>query len=322
MNKNIIYMFSGQGSQYYQMGRELFEENLDFHKWMTDLNDKVYQLTGDSVLEQIYSKKPREQRLNQNLLSFQALFMVQYALARVFLDNQLKPDYLLGESMGEFVSIALAGAMEIEEGVELLVKHCNIMESCCEEGSMIVILDDSDLYYSMPIIRDNSELVSVNHGEHFVISGLREELNIILKCLEEKNIVHRRLPVQFGFHSSAIDPAASLYKEALQGVSIKEPQLPIVSCLCGDVLSKITKDYLWDVIRNQIKLQKAILKMEEKGDNLYIDLGPSGTLANHVDKILQDLPASNSEVHPIMTPFNKDIKSQNNVMEIVSNLNR
>ena len=108
----IVFMFSGQGSQYYQMGRELFEGHSIFRDWMYDLDAIAYSAGRQSVLSHLYNETNKiSDEFNQLLYSHPAIFMVEYALAQILLDRGIKPDYLLGTSIGEYASAALSEVM-------------------------------------------------------------------------------------------------------------------------------------------------------------------------------------------------------------------
>ena len=315
MGKSVVFMFSGQGSQYYQMGRELFEHHPVFRKWMLRLNDVVVGLIGESVVDQVYARRPVEQ-FNRTLYSHPAIFMVEYSLAQTLMESGISPDYVLGTSLGEFASAALADVMKAEELLEVIVKQAEYFETYCEPGGMIAIIHDAQLYHEVPLIRENSELASVNYDEHFVISGQDGRLREIIRYLKQRKILHQSLPVTYGFHSSYIDPAAVAFKNYVFRRSYQLPRKPFISSLHGASMEKISHDYFWDVVRMPIQFSKAIQKLESGADTIYLDLGPGGTLANFAKRNMTD--QSNSRSYTIITPFHQELKNLLKIKEIVA----
>lgn len=310
-------MFSGQGSQYYHMGRELYYHNAVFRRWMSKLNDIVYQKVGISITDEMYNEaKNMDDRFDHILYTHPAIFMVEYSLARVLIESGVEPDYVLGASLGEVTCAAVAGIVSVEETIECLLKRAELIESYCEFGSMIAIIHNSELYHQVSSISLHSELAAVNYCSHFVISGDSENLLKIEKYLTTKNIIFQTLPVRYGFHSANIDSIESEYKKFLQNFSFKKPEIPVISCLLSDYVTEVSAEYFWDVSRHPIYFQKTILKLEKDAQFNYIDLGPSGTLANFVKYNLRE--DSLSQFYDILSPFGQDIKKLEKVEGIFS----
>lgn len=308
-------MFSGQGSQYYHMAKELFAKQAVFRMWMLELDKVVRNVTGCSTVDQIYNEQKTQRDLFDCVLfTHPAIFMVEYALAQLLIESGIEPHHVFGASMGEFAASALAGVMSAEQSLELLLKQAQLFQENCTPGAMLAIIANVSLYHDTPFIRNNAELASINYDSHFVISGKRERLREIERDLKHRAILYQSLPVSYGYHSSFIDPAAAPFKEYLKAKACRSPGIPFVSGLYGTSLSDFSPEYFWDVVRQPIQLPKAIREMERRGDNIYIDLGPSGTLANFVKRNLSTI--SKSESHAIITPFHQELKN----LEKIANL--
>jgi len=292
---SLVFMFSGQGSQYYHMGKELFENHHIFRKWMLKLDDIAYRICGQSILSHMYDEeRKRSDPFKRTFYTHPAIFMVEYALARVLLESGIEPDYLLGTSMGEFASAAIAEVMTCEESLHALIKQADALETYCQEGGMLAILHDPLLYYEMPLIYENSELVSINFHSHFIISGQVSCLRAIESYLRENQINWQRLPVTQAFHSPLIDPAADVYIDFLNQRSFSPPQITFISCTYASIPKRINNVYFWEVIRKPIAFRETFKKLEDTQNYIYIDLGPSGTLANFVKYNLSDRSRSQS----------------------------
>jgi trans-AT polyketide synthase, acyltransferase and oxidoreductase domains len=308
MGKSIVFMFPGQGSQYYQMGKELFERHAVFRRWMLTLDDIAREIIGESVLRHVYDeKRQRSEPFDRIIYSHPAIFMVEYSLARVLLEKGIEPEYVLGASMGEFASAALADVVSVDELFGILLKQAEAFEVHCEKGGMLAIIHDKKLFNDVPQIRDNSELVAVNFDSHFVISGNNKQLHEIERYLKNHNILFQPLPVTYGFHSSYIDPAEPAVKDELQHLSLHPPRISYISCLHGAVLEQIPLDHFWDVVRMPMQFPRAIEGLESGCDRIYLDVGPGGTLANFTKRNLST--DSKSAAYSIMTPFDQELKN-------------
>lgn len=308
MKKTIIFMFSGQGSQYYHMGKKLFNSNLVFKKWMVQLDEIAHQFIGQSVIEHIYDdSKKKDEQFDRLLYTIPAIFMVEYSLMQVLLEYGIVPDYVLGASLGEVAAAATAGVMDHEKLFISLIEQAKIFEAYCPRAGMLAVLSDLNLYYSTPLIRENSELAAQNYSSHFVISGEIDRLARIKEFLKEKNVVFQQLPVTYGFHSSLIDPVEQHFLNICYGSNYNKPKIPFVSCVYGDFATELSTEYLWNVVRKPIRFSKAVQFLENNQNYIYLDLGPGGTLANFVKRNLQG--SSQSKTYSIMTQFDLDLKN-------------
>ncbi|NQZ12186.1 MAG: acyltransferase domain-containing protein, partial [Algicola sp.] len=122
MKKPIVFMFSGQGAQYYHMGKELYECHPRFALWMDHCDEIVEPLIGTSLIDILYDESvTKGDPFDRVLYTNPALLCIQYSLSRVLMEMDIQPDYLLGYSLGEFTAAVVSGVMSLEEGLELLV---------------------------------------------------------------------------------------------------------------------------------------------------------------------------------------------------------
>ncbi len=302
----VVFMFSGQGSQYYQMGNGLFTGRAVFRKWMRRLDGRARDLIGESILERLYdaNRRPGDPFVELRY-SNPALFMQQYALARELSEAGIEPDLVLGASLGEFVSGAVSGILSVEEGLAAVIQLAEDLERYCSPGGMLAILESPDLYDDTPLLRDNSTLVGVNFDGHFVVSGDDDALGAITDFLLEKDINYLLLPVSKAFHSRRIDSAGPPFTAFLKQKTFAPPGVPFISCSRARRMTTLSSDYFWKVVRRPILFQQTIQTLENDGQPLvYVDLGPSGTLANFVKYNLGRNSAS--RCLSILTPFGHD----------------
>ena len=304
MNQSIVFMFSGQGSQYYQMGKMLYECQPIFRDTMNRLDSFAKTAIGQSVLEYIYAtdKHPAD-RFDNILFTHPAIFMTEYALAKLLMEKGLQPDYLLGASMGEFVALTVAGALSDEKAILTLIEQARLFEKYLQPGGMLAVLADIRLFYDTPAIHQNSELAAISFDSHFVISGKNHNISQIENFLQSRNTVFYRLPVEYGFHSSEINPIESQFKTLHERIFGK-PAIPILSCAMAETICRIDNEYVWKVIRKPICFKETIEAFEFKNDAIFIDLGPSGTLASFLKYILKK--EEQSRVFSVLTPFGND----------------
>lgn len=299
-------MFSGQGSQYFQMAKALFMENNTFKHHMLKANDICQDLIHSSVVNYLYDNTHSiGEPFTRTLFSHPAIFMVEYALTQVLLENNIHPDFVLGTSMGEFAAATLTGALTLESALRAVTQQAQLFEKYCEPGGMLAILYSPTLYQTESFINQQSELAAVNFDAHFVVSGSIDHLNAITTWLNEKHIISQILPVSFAFHSSLMDDIEIKFIQEIQAIQLAKPNLPIFSCTQARALNELTHNHFWEIIRLPILFQKTIQQIESQEGALYIDVGPSGTLATFVKYNLRQNSPSKQLV--ILTPFEKTI---------------
>jgi trans-AT polyketide synthase/acyltransferase/oxidoreductase domain-containing protein len=320
MENSYIFLFSGQGSQYYHMGSEFFGKEPVFTTWMKKLDSLVYEMTGQSVLDRLYSPElKRTDKFDSIQFTHPAIFMVEYSLAQSLMENGVKPDYVLGASLGEFAAAALAGVMSVEDIMECIVKQAQVFAKYCHEGGMMAVMCEPAVFDSTPILYENSELVSINYHSHFVIASDNAKLHKIAGYLKNEGILSHKLPVSFAFHSSHIEAAKEPYIRFLRTKSNTRPRIPFVSSLYGKKIDSLQENYFWDIVRGPIKFTAALKQLEEgtDGSRVYVDLGPSGTLSNFAKYNLR--AGSESSCIALMDPLKRDMEGFEKVRRLLKN---
>lgn len=290
MHSEMVFMFSGQGSQYNKMGLELYENQPVFRQAMEQLDRIFHDLTGKSVIEELYlNTKRKGSRFEDILYTHPAIFMVQYALAETLKAEGMTPRYTLGVSLGEYVALAVAGVLTAEQALELIVKQVELLKKTCKTGAMIAILDNEQLYHGNAELNTRSELIAVNFEKHFTIACKREHVKEIQQFIKERNIASLKLPVNYAFHSASIDELEEPYRTYLQKIDYKTPArgVRLVSAMTGGSVQAVGESFLWDVLRKPMNFRGALESLSSGGERLFLDLGPSGTLENFSKYILE-----------------------------------
>jgi bacillaene synthase trans-acting acyltransferase len=303
----IVFMFSGQGSQYFQMGKALYDGNDTFREWMLRLDELARQALGQSVLAAVYSSsRGKGDPFSRALLTHPAIFIIEYALAQALMGAGVVPDLVLGASMGSFAAAAVAGFLDVEDAMQAVVRQAIALEECGEPGGMTAVLADPAVF-GEDFFAGRCELAGINFSTHFVISAKRPELEEIETALRKRSVGFQRLPVMFPFHSQWIDRAKTPFQSFMNTVMRRQGHVPLVCCDQTAILAELSDAYFWDVVRWPIRFRETTARLEQGGPRRYVDLGPGGTLATFLK---YGLPAgSRSTAHAIVTPFGTDQKN-------------
>lgn len=307
--RSVVFMYSGQGSQMYGMGRLLYDENERFREELDRLDRMAMEIAGYSVLEELYNPdRGRGLFFDRLKYTHPAIFMIEHALTLTLEAEGIVPDCVLGTSMGEFAAMAASGVLAGRQALEALFRQVESFEKYCDEsGSMLAIMSDITEYDRNSSLRSGTELAGTNYGEHYVLAGKLGRLQEIEAELKSENKLCQMLPVTRAFHSAEIDSARESYLTYLNSLTFSRPRVKVISAERADFIEEIPVSYLWDVVRNPIRFKETIEKLESRGSYIYLDIGPSGTLSTFVNRNLSE--DSNSQSFAIITPFRQELKN-------------
>lgn len=302
-----LFMFSGQGSHYYMMGSELYEQDAIFRQTMKDLDSVAYHHLGISIINLLYHQdKQKNDLFDQTRFTNPAIFMVEYALAKTLLERGVRASSVLGVSLGVYAAACVAGAIGPEDALTLVIKQGLVLEQYCPKGTMVAVLASPTVWEEHSLLQQNSEIAAVNAQNHFVISAPRDKLSLILQFLNEKKITHQTLAVSHAFHSKWIDLAQDAWLAVFENVIIRPPRLTFICSALQGNITALTPETLWNIMRRPIYLSRTIQYLERDGPYHYIDVGPAGTLNT---LLKYTIPAESKSIsHSIMSPFPGEYK--------------
>ncbi|MEV6566630.1 ACP S-malonyltransferase [Streptomyces kronopolitis] len=299
-----VFLFAGQGSQYHGMGKWLYGADTAFREALDALDATVREVRGDSVIEAIHGPgRGPEHPMTQFSLTQPALFMVEYALARMLRAHGFEPGAVLGASLGEIVAAAVAGVVDPDACLRSLLRQVDVFEAECPRGGMLAVLADPGLADRDPALA-GAYLAAVNSPENFVLAGTAEVLDRIERHLHATGTLCQRLPVLFPFHSPLIDPVEGVFKDLIGDLPMKPAAIPLISGTTGATVRIPDSAHLWRVLRDPFDLTGALAPLLERDDLLFLDLGPSGSMANLVRAALPE--GSRSRVLPLLSPYARD----------------
>ena len=314
MLSKTVLMFSGQGSQYYSMGKDLYDHHGTFRYWMNYCASVAEGHLGMNLIDLVFKERTdKYEPFARTLYTSPAIFMVNYSAAQTLMDEGIQPDMLLGYSLGEVVALAVSGFVSIEDAVDFLIRSSRLIEEKTPRGSMLAILHSREIVDEYPEQFEDTTIASLNFNRSFVLAGRLERLKSVQQFLAEKSILTQLLPIECGFHSPLIDGVESEYKALLEGMRPEEGRIPVVSSAYSSHLDRntITPRYYWDLIRGPVNFDKTVSMLEESGPYLYIDAGPSGTLATFVKYLIKS--DSQSKAIPLLDQFGYNMRNLSKV---------
>ncbi|MGW6578801.1 ACP S-malonyltransferase [Streptomyces globisporus] len=286
LRPEIVFMYGGQGTQSYGMGRELYDENPAFRAAMDRCSALYEAACGASLVAVIQDETRRGQDFDGLLQTQAALYATGWSLTEALREEGFRPDAVLGHGLGEYVAATVAGAMSPEDGLDLVMKQAYLMKRHCRPGGMLGVLADPDLYRRRRELFGDLYLAGVNCASrtsgHFVVSGTSERLTEVRAALGEEGVTAVQLPVRYGFHSPLLDDVRHECRIMGRAVAVSRPGMPVYSAACAgplpDDMVNHWDTYLWDVIRGRARfdeLMAASFRAPER--HYFVDLSPSGS---------------------------------------------
>lgn len=281
-HKNVVFMFPGQGSQYFRMAADLYRENPEFKNVM----DRGFQLLDEetgSDFKKIVGFSDDETNhtlINETNYTQPLLFLIQYGLASLLLKWDIRPDYMIGHSLGEYVAACIAEVFSLEEGLKLLLKRSALM-SKVERGSMLAVA--APIEQVRPLLNETIAIAAINTDNTCVVSGPIATIDEFTALLAEQEIAYTKLKTSHAFHSSMMDAILDDYKKALQKVNFSTPKLAYISNLTGKkILDKEAVDIEYWVrhLRETVQFGAGINYLLEKGNYLLIEVGSGRALTS------------------------------------------
>ena len=303
MTLSNVFLFAGQGSQYHRMGSWLREHDEVFRRTLLDLDAVVRAERGDSVVERMHGA-PVDEPMDRFADSQPAIFMTEYALATALVAQGVEPDAVVGASLGETAAAAVAGVVDPEECLLLLLRQVEIFERHCPPGGMLAVLADPGLFDRAPALHRRCELAAVNSAGNFVVAGTAGELDRAEEYLAGEGVLFQRLPVPFAFHSSAIDAVAEEFTSLIGTLTFHPPRIPVLSCTTGGEVARFDAEHLWRAMRHRFDVRPVLDRLLREDRHRYLDLGPSGSMANLITPLLPT--GSASVALPLLSPFSQD----------------
>ncbi|MCC5601600.1 type I polyketide synthase [Nostoc favosum] len=294
----VIFMFSGQGSQYANMGRELYEVELTFKKHVDSCAAILQPHLGLDIRSLLYPNPEETEtvsnQLQQTSLTQSALFAVEYALAQLFMSWGVRPEVMIGHSIGEYVAATIAGVFSLEDALKIVAKRGQLMQQV-SPGSMLAIrLPEKDVQLLLnrnELYRESLQVAVINSPSSCVVSGTNDAVAALEKQLSSQEVECRQLHTSHAFHSVMMEAILSAFAEAIKTVKLNPPKIRFISNVTGSWITQeqaTSPDYWCQHLRKTVRFSDGILQLIQQFEGVFLEVGPGRTLGTlttqHLEK--------------------------------------
>ncbi|KFF15392.1 type I polyketide synthase [Chryseobacterium sp. JM1] len=304
-SQEIVFVFPGQGSQYFKMGEELYHQEEGIRKYIDEgfgILNKRFDIDFAQILG--YNDSTADPELiNETQYTQPLLFIMEYALAQWLTELGIKPSLMIGHSLGEYVAACMSGVFTFEEGVLLMAERAFLMNKA-PVGKMMAV--NSSYENIQKIIPDTISVAAVNSDKITVLSGREKDLDEFFTLLNEKNVGSAFLSTSHAFHSYLMDDVATEFEHLFAGINLSKPQIPYISNLTGKLISEseaMSPTYWKEQMLNTVLFEKGIENIMNDGkEKVFIEIGIS-TLTNSIKR---NASCKNNTVIQLLGKSNED----------------
>jgi acyl transferase domain-containing protein len=280
----VAFLFPGQGAQYPGMARGAYAAEPAFRAEVDRCAEMLRPHLGLDLRTVLFPPEAHAdaaaERLDRTELAQPSLFVVEYALAKLWMSWGVRPDSMIGHSVGEYVAACLAGVFPLEQALALVSARGRLMQALPPGAMLAVPLPEAEV---VPLLGGGMSLAAVNAPDACVVSGPREAAAALEERLARAGHPVRRLRTSHAFHSAMMDPALEEFAELVRGAAPRPPEVPFVSNLTGEWITpgQATDPRYWAAhLRHTVRFAAGVDLLCAEPDRAMLEVGPGGALGS------------------------------------------
>ena len=293
-DRKLVFMFGGQGSQWYAMGRQLMEYEAVFKEAVLTVSNFLRDLGVTwSLIDELMAPEDVS-RIAENCIAQLATFAIQYATAQLLKSWKIHPSAVIGHSLGEFAAACVAGIITVKEAVKLVLARSSLQDKCANNGSMAALgmseAKTRELLFNLKL-NSSLDVAAINDADSVTLSGESQSIQLLGEHLSmhAKGTFWRVLGTNHAFHSLHMEPIKKPFKGAVEAMHLnpKLSKTPMYSTVEGEVLSsqQLNSDYWWRNIRCPVQFYPAMKQLLRDGYRQIVEISTQPILAHYVQQI-------------------------------------
>ena len=283
INREIVFMFSGQGAQYVNMGLELYRTESTFREEVDRCSEILKPHLSLDLRDILYPEKGSieelARQLKQTSITQPALFVIEHALGKLWMSWGIHPAAMVGHSIGEYVAACLSGVFSLEDALLLVATRGQLMQQQPTGSMLAVQLSEKDI---KRFLNQRLSLAAVNAPGFCVVSGETEVVKQLESDLEKSDVAFTRLHTSHAFHSEMMEPILVAFKERVEKVRVSAPQIPFLSNLTGTWMTSeeaMGASYWARHLRQTVRFSDCVEELLKDPNRVLLEVGPGQTLS-------------------------------------------
>ncbi len=283
IDRDVVFIFSGQGSQYVNMGLELYNTESVFQEQIDRCSEILKGVLSFDLRDVMFPDEKNIEKsadlLKQTYITQPALFVFEYAIAKLWASWGVHPTAFVGHSIGEYVAACLAEVFSLEDALALVAARGRLMWALPEGSMLAVFLSENDI---QSMLNQDLSLAAINAASLCVVSGDNETIDKLAKKLSAKNKQYRRLHTSHAFHSKMMDPILEEFTEQVRKVSMHPPIIPFVSNVTGTWITPeeaVNPAYWAKHLRQTVRFADCINELLKEANSVLLEVGPGNTFS-------------------------------------------
>ncbi|MGA4965770.1 type I polyketide synthase [Streptomyces pseudogriseolus] len=268
----VAFLFPGGGTQYVGMGEELYRDH-DVYRDAVDRCARILRpVLGRDLRTVLFEEADPE-----GTATLLALVVTEYATARTLMESGVRPDALIGHSLGEYTAACLAGVMELEEMLPLVAERIRLIKSA--GGATVGVAASAETV--LPLLDERLSLAAANGPAACTVAGHTEDVERLERELTRREVPFRRLRVPAAAHSHVLDPVLPAFEDRLRTVTLRAPRIPYVTNVTGTWATgeQVTGIRHWlDHTRHTVRFADGISTLWERDRPVLVEIGPGDSL--------------------------------------------
>ncbi|MDP9147111.1 MAG: aminotransferase class III-fold pyridoxal phosphate-dependent enzyme, partial [Acidobacteriota bacterium] len=285
-NPPVVFMFPGQGAQYAGMGAELYRTEQTFRAEVGHCAELLKPILRTDIRTVMFpaagAEKEADKLLVQTRFTQPALFVIEYALAKLWMSWGVKPAAMIGHSVGEYVAGCLAGVISLEDALMLIARRAELVQAQ-PGGTMLAIrLPEQEV---LPLLNEQLAIAAINSPNLCVVSGPHDAIAKLEEKLASKKVAARRLQTSHAFHSPMMEPVLAPFADLLRKIKFAEPQIPYVSNVTARWITAAeatSPEYWAGHVRQTVRFADGVAELMKDSKKALLEVGPGQTLTTLV----------------------------------------
>jgi len=275
--RGVVFAYSGHGSHYASMGRELYLIEPVFRQALDRASEILQPLLDGHLAESLFSESVV---LNDMRISQPAIFSVQYALTKLWASWGIEPAAVIGHSLGEFAAACAAGALSLEDALHLVAARGRLLELLPADVAMVTT--DAPLNFLENVVRPHAQELSIaafNASGNIVFSGRLHAAQQVIDQLTQSGFRAKALENTQAFHSPVVDPILDEFQQAASRISARKASIPLVSCHSGTWKNDAPDASYWSRhLREPVRYSDGVETLRNAGHSVFVEIGPHPVL--------------------------------------------